>query len=269
MADFYIFKTSFRDLLRAKRVLASLILIAVPAVIAVIWRFAARDEFDPYDAYNTLSSVVVYGFLLVILAVVFGTGVVSQEIEQKTIVYLLTRPVPRWRIMTMKFLAAVTGIVITVLAATLVLGAVTVWSGGEKSSVIRRRDVLDRPGLVKAISEPTDDVMQYLLDKMPSSTKSELIEHAKNPNAEAPPIVRVRQTRSGGEIRTVIHPGRRQEGYYFRKTLEGLNETLATDAAFYSSDRFPDLFLTPEIRPLVAEKPSSGPRLAKLNRVLL
>src|ERR1051326_2244228 len=125
MADYFIFKTAIRDLLRTKRIIASLLLIAVPTGIALLWRFAAADAFDPYDAYNTLSSVVVYGFLLVILSVVFGTGVISQEIEQKTIVYLLTRPVPRWRIVLMKFLAAVTGIITTVLISSTLLAIAT------------------------------------------------------------------------------------------------------------------------------------------------
>ena len=56
MADFFIFKSALRDLIRAKRVLASLLLIAAPASIAILWRFAAADAFDPYDSYNTLSS---------------------------------------------------------------------------------------------------------------------------------------------------------------------------------------------------------------------
>ena len=43
---------------------------------------------------------------MVIMSLVFGTGVVSRELEQKTIVYLLTRPVPRWMILAAKILAA-------------------------------------------------------------------------------------------------------------------------------------------------------------------
>ena len=49
---------------------------------------------------------------------IFGTGVVSREVEQKTIVYLLTRPVARWRILLMRYLAAVTAITLTVWLAT-------------------------------------------------------------------------------------------------------------------------------------------------------
>jgi ABC-2 type transport system permease protein len=37
---------------------------------------------------------------------IFSTAVVSQEVEQKTIVYLLTRPVPRWKLLIMRTLAS-------------------------------------------------------------------------------------------------------------------------------------------------------------------
>src|SRR5689334_14795575 len=103
MIDLYLFRTALRDLLRPKRLLVAIGMSLMPAALALFWRYGAHDEFDPQMIYNTLAGAVVFGFLLVILAVVFGTGVISQEIEQKTIVYLLTRPVARWRIALMKF----------------------------------------------------------------------------------------------------------------------------------------------------------------------
>ena len=56
-----------------------------------------------------------------LLACVFGTSVVSQEMEQQTIVYLLTRPVPRWRILLAKFLATLLATILAVWLASLLL----------------------------------------------------------------------------------------------------------------------------------------------------
>src|SRR5205807_8489593 len=78
------------------------------------------------------------GFILVILAVVFGTGVVSQEVEQKTIVYLLTRPVPRWRILAMRFLAAFVAITVTSWIALLLLGFVALYPGHIADSPLKK-----------------------------------------------------------------------------------------------------------------------------------
>jgi len=76
--------------------------------VALLWRAVTpADQFVKADVYNRLSELIVFGFVLVMLACVFGTNLIAQEVEQKTIVYLLTRPVPRWRILLMKYAAAV------------------------------------------------------------------------------------------------------------------------------------------------------------------
>ncbi|MEP6757118.1 MAG: ABC transporter permease subunit, partial [Chthonomonadales bacterium] len=98
MVDFFLFKTTLRDLMRAKRLVICVLLVAVPTLLALLFRLKMpAEEFNPETIYNTLAAGIIFGFLLTILSVVFGTGVLAQEIEQKTIVYILTRPVPRWR----------------------------------------------------------------------------------------------------------------------------------------------------------------------------
>lgn len=121
MSDLYLFRGALKDLLSPKKMAAALILSTLPALLSLVWRAFARSEFQPEVVYNTLAAGLVFGFILVILAVVFGTGVVSQEIEQKTIVYLLTHPVPRWRILLVKFLAAFLVITVTVSLAAVAL----------------------------------------------------------------------------------------------------------------------------------------------------
>jgi len=106
MSDVFLLRSTLKDLFRVKKLIPIGMLVLLPALIALIWRSLVSDHsYNAGDVYNHLSELLVFGFLLVILACVFGTGVISQEVEQKTIVYLLTRPVPRWRILAMKFVA--------------------------------------------------------------------------------------------------------------------------------------------------------------------
>src|SRR5258708_19816931 len=105
MTDFYLFKSALRDLLRVRRLLVTALLIAVPAAIALLIRIKADPgSFKAAQAYDVLAPALVFGFLLVILAVVYGSGVISQEFEQNTIVYLLTLPLPPRPILLMNFL---------------------------------------------------------------------------------------------------------------------------------------------------------------------
>ena len=123
--DLFLLKTALRDAVRPKRLTAGLLLLLLPALMGLLWRsLAPAGKFVPADAYNLLSSLLVFGFILTILAVIYGTGVLSQDIEQRTIVYLLTRPVPRWRILLSKFIAGWLAITLTASLAAILLAVV-------------------------------------------------------------------------------------------------------------------------------------------------
>lgn len=108
MSDLYLFRNTLRDLVRPGKMAAALLLIGLFLLIAVLARSNAhRGDFHPVETYDFISARLVFGFMLVILSVVYATGVIVQEIEQKTIPYLLTRPIPRWRILTAKYAAVV------------------------------------------------------------------------------------------------------------------------------------------------------------------
>ena len=146
MIDLYLFKTALRDLIRPKRLIAALALILMPSALGLLLklRMQANGDFAPLAVYNTFAPFLVFGFIVVILAVIFATGVVSQEVEQKTIVYLLTRPVARWRILLMRFLAAVVAITVTGWLATGLLALVLLGSGAGSNSTVTR-DLLIMP----------------------------------------------------------------------------------------------------------------------------
>src|SRR5579872_4585031 len=173
MSDLILFRSALRDLIRPKRLVAALILIAVPTAIAMFLRHVLpADKYDADMVYNTLAAFLIFGFLLVILAVVFGTGVISQEIEQKTIVYLLTRPVPRWRIVLAKFAAAILAITVTVWSATLLLALVAYGFGGakERAGLLNTGDIKDLHSLTVKLRDGTDPLSQYLQMQLSAET---------------------------------------------------------------------------------------------------
>jgi hypothetical protein len=242
MVDFFLFRTALRDMARVRRLLAAAALIALPALLALAWRFSAPDAYDAYDAYNTLASVLVYGFLLVILAVVFGTGVVTQEIEQKTVVYLLTRPVPRWRILLAKFAAALVGIVVTTwLAAGLLAFAAFGMGGAQTSDILRLPDVRNPVGLIARLKNRQDLVGTYLRKRM-------------------------RWWR--GDRVAEFDLSKPVPGHLEHLIVRQINSTLRSDRQFYDPARFEGVELRPETKRLLAARPT-GRDLVRLNRLLL
>jgi len=121
MTDLLLMRTALREFLRPRRLLIAALLALLAPGIALLWRaLTPAADFDPAEVYDSLVVPMVFSFALTILAVVNGTGVVSQEIEGRTIVYLLTRPLPRWRILLARFLAALTVVAaVPLLSATL------------------------------------------------------------------------------------------------------------------------------------------------------
>ena len=113
-ADFRLFLNALKDVLNSRRIFVALFLMVLPAIIGLIWKSAAGERFEALESYNTLAAGLVFGFILTILSVIYGTGVLSQELEGRTIVYLLTRPIPRWRILLAKYLGAWLAITVTV-----------------------------------------------------------------------------------------------------------------------------------------------------------
>lgn len=107
MSDFLLIQNALRDALRPRRLLIALLLTLVPPALALGYRILTPPaSYVPNDVYDSLVVSLVFSFTLAILSVVNGTGVVSQEVEGRTIIYLLTRPFPRWRILLSKFIVA-------------------------------------------------------------------------------------------------------------------------------------------------------------------
>ena len=100
-----IFNQAIREYFRPKRFLPWIVVALGCLFIAFKWDFLQSGA-TADDSYAKVSSIFVF-HILALASAIFTTAIVSQEIEQKTIVYLLTRPVPRWKLLTIRYLASV------------------------------------------------------------------------------------------------------------------------------------------------------------------
>ena len=63
--------------------------------------------FPPGQVFGTLMSTAVIHFLVIFVTLFYGTALVSEEVEGKTLTYLFVRPIPKPTIMLGKYLALV------------------------------------------------------------------------------------------------------------------------------------------------------------------
>jgi ABC-type transport system involved in multi-copper enzyme maturation permease subunit len=234
-----------RELVRPKRLVASFILALLAPGLAFALRSSIGDEFEPFVIYNTFSALIVFGFVLVITSVVYGTGVISQEVEQKTIVYLLTRPVPRWRILVIKFLAAVTGTVATVCVSAALLAAVCFVGGREIGAApFTDEEVLAFDKLLEKMTTDADPVSALLAQRVAQVSPSALMVPPSSPMM-------------GGGATAFLRS----------RFTEALNQVVKTEP-LYDAEAFSGVQLRAETKALLG-KAERGPLLVRLNRLLL
>ncbi|MBV6458329.1 MAG: hypothetical protein HONBIEJF_01456 [Fimbriimonadaceae bacterium] len=112
--------TAVKDFTRFKRIWIWVLLAILMGALGMVWGGIVRAA-SPEDAYMQLAASFVFR-VVALAAAVFSTAVVNQEVEQKTIVYLLTRPIKRWELVVARSLAAAIvvfgiGVLCTVAAA--------------------------------------------------------------------------------------------------------------------------------------------------------
>jgi len=94
-------EVTMRGLLGRRRMLLLLLLVALPVLLALLIRVTGGRP----DADAVLDTLVVR-FVMPLLALIVGTAVIGSEIDDGTAVFLMVKPIARWRIVLSKAIVA-------------------------------------------------------------------------------------------------------------------------------------------------------------------
>ena len=121
-----------RQLLGRRRASLILLLALIPVLVAVLYRVSS-DRVDPLPVEFApgMLDVLMLAAVLPLAALIFGTGALGSEIEDGTAVYLLTKPIERWRIVAVKIAVAAAATIAVTLPAT-VLASLIALGGDER-----------------------------------------------------------------------------------------------------------------------------------------
>jgi ABC-2 type transport system permease protein len=114
-------------MLRPGRIVVWVLLGLILAGVAALWKELSREPLGA-EQYGLLVRLIVYR-VVALAAAMFTTVVVSQEIEQKTIVYLVTRTVPRNALIFSRGLAAVAAVSLMSWISLVLVGLVLLGPG--------------------------------------------------------------------------------------------------------------------------------------------
>lgn len=106
--DLEIARVTARLLLSRRRTILIVLLALVPIVLAVIYRVGDpnRDPGSLRDWTSSIFDALVSTTLVPLIALLFGTAALGSEIDDGTMIYILAKPLRRWRIIADKFAVA-------------------------------------------------------------------------------------------------------------------------------------------------------------------
>jgi ABC-2 type transport system permease protein len=131
----FIFGLTLRELLFRRSTLLLAGLSMLPWLLGLLFKVGGDSEDDPVEfAVRVLCTLLIVTIVLPLTALLFGTSVLGDELEDGTVIYLLTKPVERWRILLPKIAAAWLLTWLLVLAS--IAGAVLIVLGGSGGSII-------------------------------------------------------------------------------------------------------------------------------------
>ncbi|MPZ98577.1 MAG: ABC transporter permease subunit [Dehalococcoidia bacterium] len=96
---------TLNQLVRQRRTLLLLLLAAIPVLVSLLFRFTAENA-DAESFTGGMMSNFIANLVLPLTALVVGTAALGQEIEDGTTIYLLAKPLARWKVVVAKIGAA-------------------------------------------------------------------------------------------------------------------------------------------------------------------
>lgn len=133
-----LYALTIRQHLHGKRWLVISLLFLVPAALGVLVRLTP-SRIPPEGLEFMLAMMLLPQLLIPLVALLYASGIIEDELEDQTITYLLIRPLPRWAIYLVKLLATITiTVALTLLFTAVTFGAIYIGSNVSPSVWLER-----------------------------------------------------------------------------------------------------------------------------------
>src|SRR5437763_1324523 len=134
-----VFDLSLGEMLWSRRSIFLALVVGGPVVLAVVLRLLS-SALGPFQVngegvgggalFGMMIWVLYIRFIVPVLGVFYGTSLIADEVDDKTITYLFTRPIPRSAVLLGKYLSYLVCVVLLVLPAVIVIYFLVIPIGG-------------------------------------------------------------------------------------------------------------------------------------------
>jgi ABC-type Na+ efflux pump permease subunit len=125
-----VFDLSLGQMLWSRRTIFLALVVGAPIALAVVWRVMQASGLVPRVNGVRVGGDAVFGmmiwvlfvrFIVPVLGVFYGTALIADEVEDKTLTYLFTRPIQRGAVLVGKYLAYLVCTVLVVLPSVVIV----------------------------------------------------------------------------------------------------------------------------------------------------
>lgn len=110
-----IFQLTLHQLTRRRRYIIVLLVSVLPVLLAGFYWFAEGTGRPDVDEFHDLvTAQLIIAVVLPVASLLLSTATLGDEVEDQTLVYLLLKPIARWRVVIPKLLATFLGVAIPV-----------------------------------------------------------------------------------------------------------------------------------------------------------
>lgn len=134
-AYFALFKVTLRQMFWSRRTVLILIGCALSLVITLIFRFTARSSAS-VNGFIPQITLILYGLLVNLCAIFYGTAIISDEIDGKGLTYLQMRPLHKSMMLLSKFAAYLAGTLAIIAVSHLILTGIVATHGKLDKNVL-------------------------------------------------------------------------------------------------------------------------------------
>ena len=126
-----VFDLSLGEMLWSRRTIFMALVVGGPVLLAVIMRVIEmfgmpalrvnNQRVPGFSVFGIMIWTLFLRFIVPVLGVFYGTALMADEVEDKTITYLFTRPIPRGAVLVGKYLAYLTCTFLVVLPSVMIV----------------------------------------------------------------------------------------------------------------------------------------------------
>jgi ABC-type Na+ efflux pump permease subunit len=118
------------------------IVAVLPILLTLLFRFSKHGAADAVDFFPYMILIVYLTFLSILLALFYGTAIISDEVDNKTLTYLLTRPIRKETIILGKFAAYLMGVFLILFTSSLLTFAVIMTDNNSRMPTVLTRQAM-------------------------------------------------------------------------------------------------------------------------------